>query len=285
MAITYRAGNRLTGLSDNLLRDCKAHYNFEQTSGSLTNQVSSANSPAGLGSAANGTANGSLTQNATGHIGTYAWDFDGTDDYVELGSSTSQWNFFHAANYKWTINVWLDFDDVGDSKKIFATAKQSSNIGVEWTAENANGNIRTYDTSQTSANIGTGWFQTGWHMYTITGSAEGTLASWEAYRDGVLIDTASDNSWGGTSSNASYSAKFGVHADVSTGQFFDGSGDNLSVWSRVLSADEIKTLYNNGNGQESIIDIKPTNTPNGSTFTETDTGKEYILNYGAWIEK
>ena len=42
------------------------------------------------------------------------------------------------------------------------------------------------------------------------------------------------------------------------------------------------------NGVRSTSSAKPTadgTNENGSTFIETDTGKEYILQYGAWIEK
>ena len=32
-------------------------------------------------------------------------------------------------------------------------------------------------------------------------------------------------------------------------------------------------------------DVKPVDLDSGSTFIETDTGKERILNYGVWTER
>ena len=48
-------------------------------------------------------------------------------------------------------------------------------------------------------------------------------------------------------------------------------------------------LYNSGaETYQTVTENKPVadgTNENGTTYTEKDTGKEYILNYGAWIEK
>ena len=65
------------------LTGCKAYYKFEETSGNLINQATTANGfTDGLGSSADGTNNGA-TQTATGKIGN-AWYTTSTSNYVSI---------------------------------------------------------------------------------------------------------------------------------------------------------------------------------------------------------
>ena len=97
MTITYQDSKRISGLSTDTkptkalsLTGCKAYYNFEQTSGNLTNIATTASGfPDGLGSSVDATPYNGVVQNATGKVGSYSWDFDGTDDYASTSSGTT----------------------------------------------------------------------------------------------------------------------------------------------------------------------------------------------------
>lgn len=65
------------------------------------------------------------------------------------------------------------------------------------------------------------------------------------YVNGVLVKTGASNSMNVSGTNANY---FGNYADYDANWGFDGVIDEVGVWSRALTADEILTLYNEGVG-------------------------------------
>ena len=119
--VEYLAGNRIRGTNEERLgttksvtdsgvskTGLKAYYTFNESSGNIVNQATSAGSSDSLGSNADMTISGA-TYSQTGKVGN-ALSFDGSNDYGTLGSSLSQWNLFHGTG-DWSINFWVNYDE------------------------------------------------------------------------------------------------------------------------------------------------------------------------------
>ena len=279
MAVTYLAGGRMRGtnaereafsvansLSNSGISktSCVAYYNFEQTSGNLINQATSGNGfTDGLGSALDGTVTGTVTKSHTGKVGSNAWYFDGSNDYVSLGSTSMTGNY-------WTFACWIkgasssqggslwNFAGKGaaDTDEVFNIWYQSNSITIEYTGANI-----LYITPST---LDDG----NWHFLVIRQN-NGSLT---CYIDNSLIGTKSTSS---PSSGARSRTLLIGKRDRGTG-YFKGYMDELSIWDRVLTTNEISTLST----------ITNPNLQDGTIFEEEDTNKHFIYtaSSGTWTE-
>jgi hypothetical protein len=214
---------------------CLAYYNFEQTSGTLTNQATTSNGfTDGLGSAVDGTNNGA-TQTATGKIGN-AWSFDGTNDYISISNNTS----LPSGAEVFTYNIWVNLDTWTGYRTFFSLGTGVTNEALYVTNDgNSNdGNVEVHryggevgDSSPTTIAIGT------WNMITVTYT--GTTV--ELFINGVSVDTTVH-----TLNVDENGMRIGKNSHNS--EFMDGKLDEFSVWNRVLTTDEISLLYNSGTG-------------------------------------
>ena len=287
----YLAGNRIRGtdaerlalggvpsLTDSGISksNCKAYYNFEQTSGDLTNIATTSNGYSnGLGSGADGT-NGGETTGQTGKVG-YAWSFDNSNDYVDTNISTV---IMDTPN-TFSVSMWIKPNSSSNwSDVLIAQNKGTTDQGmVLW----LNSLKPTLYLEGASGGSTVGQYSSGnaissgvWNHVVVTVVGQSSRASdatgINMYLNGTsqTISTSGSNGTVGT---------IGVNADIFIASkhgitgFFDGLIDELSIWDRVLTSTEVSTLY-----QESynIID--------GSIFTTTDTNKEYVLYNNAWTE-
>ena len=93
----------------------------------------------------------------------------------------------------------------------------------------------TYDITLT---IGT-WYHIA---YTYNGSTV------TGYLNGVSIGTASSS--GNGSSSAGYTNGFFIGSAFDSSNFLTGSADEVSIWQRALSADEVNKIYNANRGNQ-----------------------------------
>jgi len=280
MTFTHLAGNRIQAGGTSILKDIKLFYNFNDSSDTVKDVAH-----CGRGTVSDSNMDGANTGCTKGVEGKWGkcFEFDGTDDYVTIGGGTPGWNWMHYPNTKFTINMWVNFDDVSGNKKLISNCDNTNERGIEWTAESANGNMRIRDDTQTSVNIGTGIFQTGWHMYTMVVYTSGSNATFEAYKDGQCWEVAVDNTWTGSTGNATETMKIGRQAGAD-GQWMDGKIDETAIWSRCLSPAEIRQLYKVSLAS-SIFDFgMTTNVPDGTVVEELDTGREHVLANGGYVE-
>jgi hypothetical protein len=286
--VEYLAGNRIRGtdaerlaigsvssLTDSGISksNCKAYYNFEQTSGDLTNIATTSNGYTnGLGSSADGTNNGATT-GQTGKVG-YAWSFDNSNDYVNTNISTG---YMDTPN-SFSISMWINPDTSSSWNDILIGQNVTGTdrgIGFWLNSlkptvyfEDSGAQYGIYTSGGTVSAVGT-WSHV---VLTVVGQTSRSSDSTgiKIYINGTSQSiTASGSGTTGTISpnNIMIGTKNG------TGSFYDGLTDELSIWDRVLTASEVSTLY-----QETynIID--------GSIFYTTDTNKEYILSNNTWTE-
>ncbi len=199
-----------------------------------------------------GTNNGATT-GVTGKIGN-AWDFNGAGDYVNIGTSTSDFNFMSSSTALWSVNIWVAFDSVGTNEMIYSTGTGSTAIPQSWMYRDTNNDILTGLTSGVSgtyslANAATGINipDTNWHMITLTYDQSLSSNNLKAYKDGALVSQASKT--GNVSTNADSNQAMRMFGGV-TGvqQDMEGKADEMSIWNRALTSTEITTLYNSGTG-------------------------------------
>ncbi len=183
----------------------------------------------------------------TGQIGG-AVSFDGSNDCIDVGT-TSQFQF---ANTSFTVTGWFK-SGPSDTGGVFMA--QGGAIGVGgWyvglqpsTAGQLVGTIKNTDSQQSSKVQTTGGMNDNqWHHFAViitTNTSTYTGNNIVIYADGTArpVTSNSDSTSGGYQI-PSVSAKIGTRNNCSD-TFFKGSLDEVRVYNRVLSSDEVSNLY------------------------------------------
>ena len=149
-------------------------------------------------------------------------DFDGTDDYMDLGTQS--------ATSSLTYSAWVYYEGSSGSRTILALGQTLFRIGNATTI-NLWSDVNQTDTSVTITDIANRWSH-------IVVTQTGTTVN--VYQDGVLKGTNSSATSVQTSAAASFIGKF------SSTWFFNGKISQIGVWNEALTADEVSSLYNHG---------------------------------------
>ena len=227
----------------------KAYWKFNESSGNIINQATAVGSSDSLGTGADLTVTGA-TYGATGKIGD-ALDFDGTNDFGDVGTSTSQFNFFHDGS-DWSINLWFKMTAFTANMKFMMNQASSVTRGMylafgdydtqlNLNVVSSNGTMTTG--GSTIPAYGTGTFK----MVTVKYTSANVGTEFEYFIDADSKDTKVINS-AGSSGNADMDMSIAVHSGESA-QLLDGLLDEFTIWSRALTDTEITTLYNSGSGK------------------------------------
>ncbi len=240
--------NRVAGFDDS---DLKAYWKFNEASGDIINLSQSA---ADLGSAADIQVVGA-TYGATGILGD-ALDFDGVNDIGTMGSSLSQWNFTHNQSAKFTTIIWIKQGATGSGNQdqLISTLRGGGgDIGTSCQLESAASSLRAMTISigtgsafSTHTAVGTARMtdDTNWHMLMYKydeslGSANAVMS----FDDGVVETFNKVNTKTNSNSNKAMTC---FAQPPATALWTNGLADEISVWNRILTTDEITSLYNAG---------------------------------------
>ena len=242
------------------LTGLKAYYNFDETSGTLVNHATAVGSTDSLGTDADGTVNGTLVKGVSGKIGT-AWSFDGNEsNYVDLGASTSQWNFLHNTSSHWTVSWWMkmnvtspaenqfifgDHDeaaaaDIGFGLVLNDLGTSSHRLQIEFGIATSNPEISSADNFIPKDT-------TTWYHYIVTGSYSAGQYNIELYRNNANNESLT-LTFNANNSNSDRGANIGING-ATTNQSLNAKLDELSVWDRILTSSERAELYNSGSGK------------------------------------
>jgi hypothetical protein len=187
---------------------------------------------------------GTLTNMTTGDWvadtdsgGTRALDFDGTNDYVDVGNVPEL-----DITADLTVSTWVVFDSFSTTPHILGKYDVGApqNGYVLWA--NSSGVVTmsvTLAGTQTTASSGV--LSTG-TLYNITSTYDG--ANVKLYVDGVLVATTARTGLIGIDADPFV---IGVRSDLSGSYHHDGYIDDSYVWDRALSLDEIKALASTRN--------------------------------------
>jgi hypothetical protein len=186
------------------------------------------------GNGYNGSCSGSScpTLNPSGRFGG-AYDFDDTDDFIDLGSD------FYDTTDEYTITAWVN----ASALEGYIYAKRSdtkpfqSSLYVE-----DDGRLTAYIGSVNFPQTQNPVIQTGkWQFVTMTKSG----TSVHFYVDGQAVATVNPTT-SGDETDSTNPAYIGSRYQARSQHFFSGMIDEFAIWNRTLTTQEIRDLYNSG---------------------------------------
>lgn len=252
------AGSSLTNQSYPL-PDNKVNTYFDMTDNQgLWHFEGNADDTSGNGN--NGTVNGATL--VTGRVGNEAYSFDGSNDYITAPSALSL-----QITGNISIAAWIKADSYSQYESIVQYANpgesEANNHLYNVTWANSGGDIRLFWEYGGGNNVITDFntnLNTGqWYHIVVVRDASETKA--HLYVDGTLFgsETYSNNPTGGTTS------QLWIGTDGGTSGYFDGTIDEVAIWSRDLSSLEVNNLYFLQSG--SVATDLSGNVGLGETFT------------------
>jgi hypothetical protein len=238
-------------LYDTTASNLTAYYPMDETSGTGVDNV--------ISSSYDGTASGTNVIDGKFNKGRR---FDGSDDYVNIGSSLQP-------SLPVSISAWIYLENIGNTMgifnndKLYASAHNHSGIFINVTTagilsvnygDNTACSTTSRQTAETQEALQTGkWI----HMVGILRGASDI----DIYLDGIK-QPVNYTGTGGSLSYASRNGAIGAVSNCSDGstQPMDGSIDELEVYTRSLSSSEVWNLYKTGS--TSPRSIRTTNISN-----------------------
>jgi hypothetical protein len=185
--------------------------------------------------------------NTAGFIGN-AYDLDGINDYL-LSSQTPIINNWKGGTY--SISAWINLDTTSGDQVIYGEGKSSSDANFARFYHQNGGNLfvsvrgpSTNDDMRvdTSGNLS----QNTWHHVVLV--VDGDLLACEMYVDGVSQSTRTGQNESSTEPSGMNRVALGILCRQSIGNYFNGTIDEVGVWSKALSSSEVSDLYNSGAG-------------------------------------
>jgi len=169
----------------------------------------------------------------SGKVGSFAKDFDGTDDHVVAPIEMS--NFTSGGL---SISAWVNIDSLTDNFTVMSSRRNGiENIfdvrgddSISWFTEDSGG-LNGFENSGVS--VGTGTWR---HLVAVYDPANG----YSIYRDGIEQASSADTRF------VSNSMDEQIGGGPDTRGFGDGAIDDLRFYEKSLSSTEISNLFNTG---------------------------------------
>jgi len=186
-----------------------------------------------------------------GKIG-QCYEFDGADDYIDLGNMGS--HDIITINFWAYFNVWVS--SASEARNLFTTKERPSGVlADDIRFENYDNKLtlviedgatfEQIDTSLTSSDV-----LNKFNQFTI--SFNRLTRAYNIYFNAVEILSGNSTLTPTTSWLSQFLIGVGYDIDNSTTRYFDGKIDEVGIWDRVLTQTEINTLYNSGNGYDPV---------------------------------
>jgi len=226
----------------------KCYWKFNESSGDVINQSESS---VDLGSPADIQITNATYEDNGSPLGT-GMAFNGTGAYGVAGTSVSQFDFLHKETTEWTICFWAKLTKAMD-KYIMTTAEGGiGQTGLKLGMNNVDFRIYTLNgADQTVMSFqGTSGFipdSTGWYFYVFRYDTTESN-QFKALRDNANLEESSNTVNPASNGNATYPMYFARRPSPAIGYTVMAIAE-VSVWDRVLTADEMTALYNGGSGQ------------------------------------
>jgi len=173
----------------------------------------------------------------------YGARFNGSSSSIETGISSLTNNF--------TISMWLNLESFVNSKNAWIFSNWDSTTQDIYFAVHPNGQLELGIDGRTGTNIfgssGTFTLNT-WHHFSLTMN-NGT---YDLYFNGTQLDSS------GTTTNTTFNSgsnfKIGNSPRASASYTaWNGSIDQVRIFSSALTSDQVSTLYNNGDGETACV--------------------------------
>lgn len=212
-------------LTDNLV----SYYELEESSGTTATDSHGTN---------DGTYSGNLPTAVTGKIGN-AQDGDGSNSDLITVSDTNDLDL----SGDFTIAYWVNFDATGLSEGVLAKGNLNDGGAAGYSLyKPTNDFMRLILRDGTNQDLIEG---------STTNISSGTWYHFVATRSGsdvTLYLNGSSDGTGTSSLDPSNTDDLTMFNDIDGSFSFDGQLDEVGIWTRALTAQEVSDLYNNGNG-------------------------------------
>jgi len=243
----FSAGNG-GGLGND--EDLKAYWKFSAASGDIPNS-SESDETLGSGAALQVTGNGYKTGDPP--VGN-SMEFNGSSDLAIAGTSLSQWNFMHSTTAKWTIVFWFKAANLPAEMAFFTTGQLTTTKGFTLrTGAVSKIYLLAYNGSAqflaSFSSLGYVPDITAWHMYVVTQDQALANTNTVMRRDDNNEETMNKLAVTPVNGNAS-KALYVARKAESAEQYLNGYLSEVSIWEKLVSADDQTLLWNDGNGLE-----------------------------------
>lgn len=172
-------------------------------------------------------------------------DFDGSNDYIDLGSGINS----VLGSGDLTINMWLNIDSINDGARrpLYMGGSASSRDWIQFATESSQILIYFRDGTTGAPSISSGTLnENTWYMITLTRT--GTSA--ELFIDGSSVDSGTNSEFAVNVNAVSSTTEIGSNILDGGGLYYDGSMDEIGIWSKILNSTEISFLYADGSPTE-----------------------------------
>ena len=192
------------------------------------------------------TTSGAWYNGATGKYNS-SLNFDGTDDYAELGTTNLDTHF--DAQKDWSISTWAYINGWNDQGGIFSNRYAANEI-VRIMTSSTTGRVdfQTRDSGGTLINQNvTGLSAGAWYHFVLTRKYGGNIV---VYVNGISKDSQPDSRTGDFISAAGsheYFAGRSIYSgDFVTWKYFSGQIDDVRIYNYAVSPAQVKQIYNQG---------------------------------------
>ena len=186
-----------------------------------------------------GTVFGAIHNGSDGFNNGGNYEFDGIDDYISIDDH-GEMNFTTGS---FTLSAWVKTNSILPSNGYIIERRDTYNAGyrflvkggndIQFTIENSSGSNLEIETPSNNLLLDK------WHQIVAVRDAGNKL---KLYIDGVLIKEIDDTITGSIGQNVR-NVNIGRGGAFGSTEFFNGSIDNVIVYNRALSNDEIEALY------------------------------------------
>ncbi|MCP4782776.1 MAG: LamG domain-containing protein [Fuerstiella sp.] len=185
------------------------------------------------GNGNNGTANnGVLVVTDSGEGGSYAYDFDGVNDYIDLGTSTGI-----GQSSTFSLSIWAKADALASTSALISKYNRNNNRGFllrmpsqpTWLTASSLSNSNFNRTITSSQTVST---QTWYH---IAATYDVATDAMELFIDGVSVATGQA---AGTITTTTVAMMIGRYENNE----YNGRADDVRAYNRVLTGEEITHL-------------------------------------------
>jgi len=235
----------------------KCYWKFSASSSPILNSSESDDSVGDTSSTGRGAMTGGSFEQGGTPIGESVL-FDGSSDFMTVGSSTSLWNFWHNSDALWTWAFWMKGVSLDWDAYFFADGDGSENQALrvrfegQTTYSGLNFVLRSDGNSIINASLASNDYVpdvSSWYFYCISYDMSLGSDNLVARRNNSNEETLSKSAGSTADANADYSPIMAKKTSAS-----DNYGNFLisefSCWNKVMSDDDQASLYNDGDGLE-----------------------------------
>jgi len=180
------------------------------------------------------TENGEPTR-IDGHIG-HAYSFDNSNDYIKADDSAFYRN---AIKDKFTITAWVYPKSVDQDGIVSLQDRSAGEKGILFVFAGNNIHCVVHTSSTFADSYSPNFELNKWEMYTCLYDGSNV----KIYLNNTLMDTQSLS--GDIDYYSTDELWIGARKRSPSEYYFNGYIDNVMIWNRTLSADEIEAIYNN----------------------------------------